>query len=115
MPPSGRLSPDALFDLDDDVPSSPLKNNSQEDQEYSIFHSLETPTENDYFEDNIDNPPGKETQKYIPHEEIDKILSKKLKNNVAYYRIQFRDSNLGTRYIHNKFIDPQFLLKFPNL
>src|SRR6266568_5105786 len=76
IPPSGRLSPDALFDLDDDVPSSPLKNNSQEDQEYSIFHSLEppssetprleTPTEDDYFEDEIDSPPVKEARKYIP-------------------------------------------------
>ncbi len=125
IPPSGRLSPDALFDLDDDVPSSPLKNNSQEDQEYSIFRSLEppssetprleTPTEDDYFEDEIDSPPGKEARKYIPNEEIEQILHKKLKNNVIYYKCKFQDSNLGTRYIHSKFIDPQFLLKFPNL
>ena len=117
IPPSGRLSPDALFDLDDDVPSSPLKNNSQEDQEYSIFRSLETPPspKNDFVDDSVEDPHETDVRKYIPHEEIEQILNKKLKDNVVYYRCKFRDSKLGTRYINNKFIDPKLLSKFPNL
>jgi len=119
-PPQSRekSSPDTYIELEDEteVTSSPEKLGDQNDEEYSIFRSLEPSEEQITTETKINDPPHidppeNDPPKYIPHDAIKEIKEKKMRDGITYYKIHFSDPSLGTRFVHQKFIDPKLLTK----